>query len=253
MLNQILNSPFLDVFLDILIILILTFITMHILSFLINRFWKRFNMDLTLLYLLQEVIKYVIIIYAIAWILKLLGVDLSGIIISLGVIGIIVGFAAKDIFSNVMSGIILVADKRVKVGEVISVNNVKGMVKRVDFRKTTLETVDGYKVTVPNSLLSTTAYTNFPKLELNKLKVAVNVPYGIDLKTFNDEFMEKFKEIKWILSEKKIIINKVEPAEFGNTVEILLWIDDYSKLGEYQLELTNELQKIIEKHKQNKA
>ncbi len=205
-------------------------------------------MDLTVLYLIQEVIKYLIIVYAIAWILKIFKVDLSGIIISLGVIGIIVGFAAKDIFSNFMSGISLVTDKGIKVGNVIGVNNIKGIVKKVDFRKTTLETADGYIVSVPNSVLSTNAYTNYPPLELNKITLKILVPYGIDLKTFNNEYIKIFEEKKWVNTAKKPRISDVELSEFGGEVKILVWVDDYLKISEYTLELTNELRKIIEKY-----
>jgi small conductance mechanosensitive channel len=252
-LAQIISLKYLDIFLDILIILIITFIVSHIITYLANRFWKKFNMDLTLLYLFQELIKYIIAVYAIAWILKILGVDLKGIILSLGIIGIIVGFAAKDIFSNFMSGLILVADKGVKVGEVISTKDIKGVVKRVDFRKITLKTVDGFKITLPNSVLSTNSYTNYPKLELNKITLNALLPPEIDLKIFNEMFIKKFNEKSWVLSEKTPIIDNVELNEFGSQVKILVWIDDYSKISGYKLELANEVRKIIKEYDKNTA
>ncbi|MDD3409022.1 MAG: mechanosensitive ion channel [Methanobacteriaceae archaeon] len=252
-LSQILDLSFLDTFFYIIIILIVAYISLHILSSIITKFWKKFNMDLTILYLITDLLKYIILIFALAWILKLIGIDLQGIIISLGLIGIVVGFAAKDVFSNFIGGIFLITDKNIKVGEIISVDDLKGKVSKVTFRNTEIITVDGFRVTIPNSTLNTEMYVNYPKLELNKIVLEVLVPFGIDLKAFSDDFVEKFEEKSWVMSGKKPIVYDMDISEFGSQVKLFIWVNDYTKISEYTLELGDEVRQIIEKHNKNKV
>ena len=113
-----------------------------------------FDLNLTAHYLFKDIVKYTVIIVAIAWILHVLGINLESIIISLGVVGIVIGFASQDIVSNFISGIFVISDKRIKVGEVIEVNGFKGTIKKVGFRNTTMINQDNYEITIPNSVLS---------------------------------------------------------------------------------------------------
>lgn len=90
---------------------------------------KRFKKDMTAIYLIRDIINYIIYFIALMVILQFFGINLTGTLLSLGIIGIAVSFAAKDIISNLFSGIILIIGKSIKVGDTIEINNKKVLSK----------------------------------------------------------------------------------------------------------------------------
>ena len=83
-----------------------------------------------------------------------LGIDVSGIVASLGLTGFAVSFALKDSISNLLSGMLILIYRPFKVGASIKVKTFEGQVTAIDLRYTKLER-DGEKILVPNSLLFT--------------------------------------------------------------------------------------------------
>jgi small conductance mechanosensitive channel len=88
--------------------------------------------------------------------LETAGVDVTALVAGLGVIGFALGFAMKDIVSNVVSGILIIMYKPFRHGDRIKVSSFAGVVSNIDLRYTTLDS-DGTKIFVPNSLLFTIA------------------------------------------------------------------------------------------------
>ena len=78
-----------------------------------------------------------------------------------GVAGIIIGFAVKDVAANLISGMLLLADRPFSLGDVVSAGNVQGTVEKIALRSTRIRSADGPVVTVPNSVIAANAITNF--------------------------------------------------------------------------------------------
>jgi len=98
----------------IIVIIVLTTITSKIITQILNKF-NRFKDDMTGIYLIRDIIVYIIYFIALMDILRLFGINLYGTLLSLGIVGIAVSLAAKDIISNLFSGIILIIGKSIKV------------------------------------------------------------------------------------------------------------------------------------------
>ena len=114
----------------ILAIIISTTIITRLVAFLITKM-QRFKNDMTAIYLIVDIINYIIYFLALIAILQLFGIDLLGTLLSIGIIGIALSFAAKDIISNLFSGIILIIGKSIKVGDTIEIDGKKGIVQRI--------------------------------------------------------------------------------------------------------------------------
>ena len=138
----------------VIIIIIFSTVLLRLITYTLKHLKRKTEIDMTLPYLIRDLLQYIIYFVAIILILDIYGINVQGILVSIGIVGIIIGFAAKDIISNFMSGMFLVTDKTIKVGDEIVVENVKGVVTDITFRKLTLLTADNVVVTVPNSLLS---------------------------------------------------------------------------------------------------
>ncbi len=117
----------------------------------VAHFFDRVEYDRTLEILIQKTIKAflwsVVLIFALANI----GFDVSGFIAGLGVMGFIVGFAVKDVLSNVAAGMFLLVKRPFKVGEIVNVAGVEGKVKEMTLSSCLIITEDHQYVTVPNA------------------------------------------------------------------------------------------------------
>jgi len=233
------NYPFIEDIIAIILILIVSYVLTRVFSYLINKLCVKINLEKTLEYLTKDLVKYLIYIVALILILEIIGVNVSGIFISLGIIGVVIGFAAKDIISNFMSGIFLLADKTVKVGEFIDVGNVKGQVEKLGFRTTTLITSDNLVVTIPNSVLSKNPYTNHTFLDETRVDLEIIIPYEIDLDEFKTSSLKAISRLEWVLKDIPPKIFMEEMNESGIELKISAWFNEYSKMEEYRMNLAN--------------
>ena len=156
-----------EAFIPIILIIIITLIITRIVAYLMNKM-NRFKKDMTAIYLIRDIINYIIYFIALIIILQFFGIDLAGTLLSLGIVGIAVSFAAKDIISNLFSGIILIIGKSIKVGDTLEINGKKGIVKRISLRSTIMVDDMGVKNHVPNSTLTNNEYLQYKKQSLQQ-------------------------------------------------------------------------------------
>ena len=122
---------------------------------------------------------------AIAGLISLSLLGLTSIFYSLlataGAAGIVIGFAVKDVASNLVSGVFLLVDQPFVVGDVIETATASGTVKEVSLRSTEVLTESGALVSIPNSLLSTTPIINFTIQHDRQLELKLTMPRETDL------------------------------------------------------------------------
>ena len=221
----------------IIIFIILKKITKH--------YWKKYKIDQTGYHLFLDIIKYCICLVALTWILNEIGIDLRGIFLSVGIMGIIIGLAAKDIFSNFMSGALLIHDKTIKKDEVIQLKKVKGRVEKITFRTTKIKTEEDFTVIIPNNVLNNTEFTIYKELELHKIKLNMNIPYNINIKEFEEKLKEKVYTHEWVNKNKNPHIENIELTEYGYKILFFVWIDEYQKKSEYKVIIAQDAEEII--------
>ena len=243
--NQFFQPSTLNFLLYVAITLIISAILIKLFSFLMNKATKKFDIEITLNYLLKDLVKYLIYIIAVIIILNLVGIDISGLVVSLGIVGIIIGFAARDIISSFVSGMFILADKTVKVGEIIEVNNIKGEVKKLGFRTTTLVTTDNLIVTIPNAVLAKNPYINHTFFDKQRIDLEVIMPFNVDINKFKDVFNQKISNLEWTLEDSSPRVVVKEMIDNGMRLKISAWGQDYSKMEIYRLDLGDEVRKII--------
>lgn len=212
----------------------------------------RFDLNLTAHYLFKDLLKYTVIIIAVSWILHVLGINLESIIISLGVVGVAIGFASKDIVSNFISGIFIISDKKIQVGEVIEVNGFKGTIKKVGFRNTIMINQDNFEITIPNSVLSTNIYKIFKPTEDHRLRLNATLPYGMNIKQFKEDLDNVMFSYNWVLKDKTTIFAK-EHNEWGPVVEVSYWIKEYKYIDCGKVTILENINKLTSEYETEKS
>ena len=136
--------------------------------------------------------------------LLILGFDMTNLTILGGAVGVGIGFGLQAIFSNLASGIILLFERPIKVGDVIMVGTDYGEVKKIGLRATIVETFDHSEIVVPNSALITSNVTNWTLGRRQvRLKVPIGVAYGSPIDRVLEIIIECALEHPRVLSTPK--------------------------------------------------
>jgi small conductance mechanosensitive channel len=233
-LETITSNVYLKDIIESAIIIIATFLIIKWTTIFINKSGKRFEFDPTLIQVINEIIKYTIYAFAFTIILNEIGINITAIAVSFGIVGIAVGFASRDTISNFIAGLFVLGDKSFKVGDIIEISDIKGKVILMGFRVTKLITPENNIVTIPNSNFSANVHINHTLLEEKMIGLDITIPYAVDV----EDIIKKFKEItsglQWVLDEPKadVIINEL--ADIGIKATLTVWVDDPWNVSEYR-------------------
>lgn len=127
--------------------------------------------------------------------LSVLGVDLTAFAVFGGALGVGIGLGLQKITSNFVSGITLLLEKTIKIGDLIEVGTETGWVRQLNIRYTLIETFDGRELMIPNEELMSTRVTNWTHSNTRaRVEVKVGVAYGSDLQRVKQLMLEAAQE-----------------------------------------------------------
>ena len=185
-------------------------------SFLIKKIEYLLSKDL--LNWIVSAIKIFILILGFAAVLELWGIKIGPIIAGLGLFGVAVALGAQDLFKNLISGILVLIEKRFKVGDVINVENViEGVVEKISFRSTSVRRFDKSLCTIPNFQFAENAVTNISEITNRRINWVIGLEYG--------STVDQLKKIK------NDIYNFIENSEFffiSDSTRPIVRIDQFS-------------------------
>jgi len=173
-----------------------------------------------------------IIIYSIAAVLLLwtFKVDVTGLLAGLGVGALVIGFALKDFIENWVSGLLIISGKTYKIGDIIQVGDMKGVVTEISLRTTKLKTYDRNEIIIPNSSLLKDRIVN---LTGGGKETVASIVFSIDY-TFNVEKAKKVIE-SVLRNHPRVVVDEkrrreirflVRNKEWATEIESLFWIND---------------------------
>ena len=230
-------------FLQIILIILLTMIVSKIITRILNKL-NRFDESKTAIYLIKEIIVYIIYFIGMMYFLKLFGINLYGTLLSLGIVGIAVSLAAKDIISNLFSGIVLIIGRSIKVGDTIEINKTKGVIQMIHLRKTTIKDDDGVISSIPNSTLTNNLFKIYKAPEKYRVNIMAGLPLNVDLNEFNSYIIEKINELEGVLDNPEPRISAKGITFEQTNIKISFWIKDYNNKDYYKIVITNEIRKF---------
>jgi small-conductance mechanosensitive channel len=169
-----------------------------------------------LLFLFKKIIQLVVYVLAFLVILWVLGIDLSGVVVGLGVGGIAIAFALQNTLSDFFSAFSIYFDRPFEIGDFIVVGDQSGTVTNIGIKSTRIQLLQGEELVVPNKELTSANVRNFRKLEKRRVSFTIGVKY--------DTPSAKLKRITQIVTD---IIDKIELAELS--------LVRFTELGDFSL------------------
>lgn len=144
--------------------------------------YTRFNMRRGMPYAISTMLNYVILIVGFLAGVAALGFDMTKFTILAGAFSIGVGFGLQNVFNNFVSGLILLFERPVKVGDVIQIEDASGIVEHIGIRASTVRTTTGSEIIVPNGKLISERVVNWTfSSHERSIQLPVAVPIGTDL------------------------------------------------------------------------
>lgn len=175
------DSPFtIKTFLLIALSLFLLFyISSKIRKVLVNKVFPRYDIDIGVSQSIATIVRYLLIIVGLIIIFQTTGIDLSALGLLVGALGVGIGFGLQSITNNFISGIIILFERPIKVGDRIEMDNLAGNIVEISARATLIITNDNIAVIVPNSDFINSRVINWSH---NNKNVRLNFPVGVSYK-----------------------------------------------------------------------
>ena len=174
-----------------LIITVFIFGAKILVKILQTQLYPKFEIDVGLQHAISTFVKYIIIGTGIFLALDNIGFDLSVITAMAAVLMVGIGFGLQNIANNFISGLIILFERPIKVGDFIAVGDVLGQVKSVSARSTTVVTRDNISIIVPNADFLSNTVTNWSYGDLKtRIHIEVSVAYGSDTELVRDILLE---------------------------------------------------------------
>jgi small-conductance mechanosensitive channel len=160
----------------IILLVLLFYLTGRLKYFIVARVLAKSSIEIGVRQAVGSIIRYGVVAVGVVVIFETAGIDLSALTILAGALGIGVGFGLQNITNNLVSGLIILLERPIKVGDRIEVGKVVGDVLKISLRATTVRTNDNIAIIIPNSDFVSSSVTNWSYTDRD---VRFNIPVGV--------------------------------------------------------------------------
>jgi len=190
-----------------------------------NRVLPRTGLDTGARASLVNIVIYAFWILAIYTGINILGINLSSLAFLAGALGIGIGFGLQNIVNNFVSGIIILFDPSIQVGDMLQLGDEWGTVRRINMRTTVVQTFDNASLIIPNSDMLSNKITNWsfqdPKV---RRQVDVGVAYGSDVQLVRRLLLQIADEMPEVLSDPAPWVDFMDFGDSALSFRIRFWI-----------------------------
>lgn len=242
-------------FLQLVVLVVLLFVFSGMLrTWVVDKLLARTRMEPGARQATGSILRYSVIAIGFIIILQTAGIDLTALNVLAGAVGIGVGFGLQNIVNNFISGLIILFERPIKVGDRIEVGDVEGDVVHIGGRSTTVVTNDNISIIVPNAKFVTENVINWSHNDRRvRFRIPVSVAYGSDVQLVERLLLEAAAECPDVLEKPAPAVRLMEFGDSGLNFELRAWsttlihrrgmltsalnLAIYRKFGEHQIEI----------------
>ncbi len=236
--------------LGIVILLLFVLISRGLRSILKSRLFAKYPLDEGIQLVILRLTHYLLIGLGIIIAVQSIGLNLTSLAVVFGLLSVGIGFGLQNVASNFVSGLIILFERPIKIGDRITIGDVWGDVVNISLRATLIRTVDNVAIIVPNSEFISSQVINWshrdPKVRVH---IPVGVAYGSDVPLVISSLLEVAKSHPEVMEDPP---PKVWFTEFGDSslnFELLAWTLDPKSRPDVISDLNKGIDEIFRKNK----
>src|SRR5881396_3791312 len=219
----------LQIFLLVALLVAVFWISSRTKRFLFNRFLVNSGLDRALQYAIAQIISNVVLVVGVLIVLENTGIHLGALAVFAGAVGVGVGFGLQNIASNFISGLVILAERPITIGDRVEVAGITGQVQQIRARSTVIRTNDNISMIVPNTKFIDSPVTNWtygdPKV---RFRIPVGVAYGSDVEKVRAKLIEAAAEDPHTLEEPAPSVFFVGFGNSSLNFELVAWSAEMS-------------------------
>lgn len=209
------------------IILAALFISGIIQKIIIGKLSKTSRLKSGAVYAIGRVAHYAIVIFAVVLAAQCVGLNLGSLAVVFGFLSVGVGFGLQNITSNFISGLILLFERPIAVGDFVTVDEQRGTVKQINMRSSLIETLDNVRIIVPNSKFIEGNVTNWSHGSTHvRLHCPVGVAYGSDVPKVKEILLKVAEENRDVLRTPPPAVRFLGFGDSSLDFELLIWVNE---------------------------
>ena len=219
----------LQIFLLIALLVAVFWISSKTKRFLFNRFLVHSGLDRALQYAIAQIISNVVLVVGIFIVLENTGIHLGALAVFAGAVGVGVGFGLQNIASNFISGLVILAERPITIGDRVEVAGITGQVQQIRARSTIIRTNDNITMIVPNTKFIDSPVTNWtygdPRV---RFRIPVGVAYGSDISNVCEALLAVGRENPQTLKEPAPSVFLEKFGDSSIDFELVVWSSEMS-------------------------
>ena len=197
--------------------------------FLFNRFLVKSGLDRALQYAIAQIVSNLVLVIGIFIVLENTGIHLGALTVFAGAVGVGVGFGLQNIASNFISGLVILAERPITIGDRVEVAGVVGQVQQIRARSTVILTNDNIAMIVPNTKFIDSPVTNWtygdPRV---RFRVPIGVAYGSDVNKVREALIAAGRSNPHVLDDPAPSVFLKQFGESSINFELVVWSSEMS-------------------------
>ena len=218
-----------QVFLLVALLLGVFWVSARTKSFLFNRFLVNSGLDRSLQYAISQIVSNIVLVVGVFIVLDNAGIHLGTLAVFAGAVGVGIGFGLQNIASNFISGLVILAERPITIGDRVEVAGVAGQVQQIRARSTVILTNDNITMIVPNTKFIDSPVTNWtygdPRV---RFRIPIGVAYGSDLDKVRDALLEVARENPHVLEQPEPTVFLDTFGESSINLDLVVWSKEMS-------------------------
>lgn len=221
-----------------IVVVIASFILAKFVTGIITFRLSKRDLNREVLILISRMTTYGILFIGILAATEIVGLNLGSLIAFLGV-GI--GFALKDLLSNFIAGIMILTQKKFKIGDTIKLGDIIGKIVEIETRTTQIKSFDGTLLIIPNAQMITAVIENFSANEMRRVSFEVGVHYNTPLQDSIQLAIASVKKHQKVMPEPSSNVIATEFGESAIVLKVLFWVESTTPWLQVKSEVIQQL------------
>ncbi|UWQ46161.1 mechanosensitive ion channel family protein [Leisingera aquaemixtae] len=203
------------------------------------------SFDVTLFHFLGNLARYVILAFAVLFVLNTFGVKTTSIIAAIGAAGLAIGLAMQGALSNVAAGVMIILFRPFKLGDFIEVDGEMGTVKDINLNNTVIASLSNLKVIIPNSEVWGNTITNYSSFDTRRAEWTFGVGYGANLAVAERVIRETIMSDSRSHSDPEPFIQVNELNSSSVDFLVRVWVDA-AEYFQYQADMKRKVKEALD-------